>query len=191
MTHRAKSFYDPDRYIPSFLEFSKGLGTASEPSTNFLIPVMQSEDASVEPSGFARSQIPFVHGEDVKLWNAPPLRELCRGEAKPPELRDYPSAYLMEFSIFDQHLTQYTRVVKPPRDAELEEIFVALRKRPDGKSLGSLHDYLWRVSALILATRPLSLAEFEAIVGRLEKSARTFGMGSTSRNMASSIAGLY
>ena len=78
----------------------------------------------------------------------------------------------------------------PPRDEELADIFSTIRRRPDGKSTGFLHDFFWQVSALMLGTRELSEAEFTAIVGRQERSCRTFAMGSSSRNFATTISGL-
>jgi hypothetical protein len=69
----------------------------------------------------------------------------------------------------------------------LLEIYSNLRRRPDGRSLGFFHDYLWQAAALILGTRVLSKAEYEAILARLERSCRTFRMGPTSRNLAASL----
>ena len=45
----------------------------------------------------------------------------------------------------------------------MEEIYSILRRRPDGKSLGFVHDCMWQAAALMLATRPLSQGEFEVI----------------------------
>jgi hypothetical protein len=73
------------------------------------------------------------------------------------------------------------------RDAEMKEISSLLRRRPDGRSLGFVHDYLWQAAALILGTRPLSQAEFEAIVARLERSCRTFERGPGSRNYVATL----
>jgi hypothetical protein len=62
-----------------------------------------------------------------------------------------------------------------------------LRRRPDGRSLGFTHDYMWQVSALLLGTRVLSQAEFEALLLRLERSCRTFEDGSSSRNYVATL----
>jgi hypothetical protein len=69
----------------------------------------------------------------------------------------------------------------------MREIYSTLRRRPDGRSLGFVHDYMWQAAALILGTRPLSQAEFEAIMARLERSCRTFELGPTSRNYVTSL----
>ncbi len=69
----------------------------------------------------------------------------------------------------------------------MKEVYSVLRRRPDGKSLGHLHDYMWQAAALLLASQPLSQAEFEAIMSRLERSCRTFRMGPTSTNYVHSL----
>lgn len=69
----------------------------------------------------------------------------------------------------------------------MKEIYSVLRRRPDGRSLGFVHDYMWQAAALILGTRSLSQAEFEAIMARLERSCRTFETNATSRNYITAL----
>ena len=57
-----------------------------------------------------------------------------------------------------------------------------LRRRPDGRSLGAVHDFLWQVTALLLGTQILSAAEFEALIGALVRSTRKWGLRPVSRN---------
>jgi hypothetical protein len=65
----------------------------------------------------------------------------------------------------------------------MEPIFSALRRRPDGKNhLGPTHDYLWQAAALTLGSHVLSQAEFQAILGRLERSVRSWAQRPISRN---------
>jgi hypothetical protein len=73
----------------------------------------------------------------------------------------------------------------------MKEIYSWLRRRPDGKSLGFVHDYMWQAAALMLGLHVLSRKEFEAIMARLERSCRRFEMGSTSRNYAEAMMRLY
>lgn len=120
-------------------------------------------------------------------WRVPSLRALFRGDRPSPQLGDEPTEYRREFSVLDMHVLEVSRFLGPRRDAELEEIFSALRRRPDGRSLGKVHDYLWKGAALMLALHPLSQAEFEAILARLEKSCRRFGQGPTSRNLVATL----
>jgi hypothetical protein len=117
------------------------------------------------------------------------LRALFRGDKQPPTLGDYPEAYNDVFMLLDLHALEFSRVFGDRRDAEMLEIYSNLRRRPDGKSLGPAHDYMWQAAALILGSRPLSQAEFEAIMGRLERSCRTFEMGPGSKNYVATIHG--
>ncbi len=71
------------------------------------------------------------------------------------------------------------------------EIYSNLRRRPDGRSLGFVHDYMWQAAVVMLGTRPLSQAEFEAILARLERSCRTFEQGPVSRNCIAALRTTY
>ena len=59
---------------------------------------------------------------------------------------------------------------------ELQEIYSSLRRRPDGRSVSVVHDFLWRVVALLLGSCLLSEAEFEALTGALVQSTRTWSV---------------
>jgi hypothetical protein len=115
------------------------------------------------------------------------LRALFRGDRQPPVLGDYPEAYNDASILFDMHVLEVSTFFGDRRDAEMPEIFSSLRRRPGGRSLGFVHDYVWQAAALILGTRPLSQAKFEVIMARLERSCRTFEQGSTSRNYAAAL----
>jgi hypothetical protein len=65
--------------------------------------------------------------------------------------------------------------------AQLEEVYSSFRRRPDGRSLGPTHDFIWQVAALLLATWPLSEAQFTSIFGALEKSTRKWALRPVSR----------
>jgi hypothetical protein len=64
-----------------------------------------------------------------------------------------------------------------------------LRRRPDGRSLNRIHDLVWQVSALLLASHILSEAEFEALIGALVRSTRKWGLRPVSRNYAAFLQG--
>jgi hypothetical protein len=57
-----------------------------------------------------------------------------------------------------------------------------LRRRPEGRSLGATHDYLWQVAALLLGRYALSGPEFEALMRALERSTRKWALRPISRN---------
>ena len=129
----------------------------------------------------------FNDGKEVWFWETDSLRALFRGNKQPPVLGDYPEAYNDTFMLLDLHVLEISKFFGDRRDAEMKEIYSALRRRPDGRSLGFVHDYMWQAAALVLGTRPLSQAEFEAIMERLERSCRTFELGPTSRNYVASL----
>ena len=69
-----------------------------------------------------------------------------------------------------------------PRDDEFLEIYTQMRRRPDGKSLGPLHDVIWQSAALVLGQSPWSEEEYTAVFGQMARSARHFRLFPSSRN---------
>lgn len=156
------------------------------------VPADEPGNSENAPSGQPpRSLIVLASGENIWSWEVPSLRALFRGDRQPPVLGDYPEAYPKAFALLDIHLLEFARLKEVPRDDELHEIFSCLRRRPDGRSLGPLHDHLWRAAALVLGLQPLSQAEFEAIMARLERSSRTFRESVSSRNMVEALWETY
>ena len=145
------------------------------------------EHGVLVPADVDRTSLSLSDGSQHWFWETDSLRALFRGTRQPPVLGDYPEAYNDTFALFDLHALEISHFFGDRRDAEMKEIYSMLRRRPDGRSLGFVHDYMWRASALILGTRPLSQAEFEAILARLERSCRTFELGPTSRNYVDAL----
>ncbi len=139
------------------------------------------------PAGMDRESISLSDGKEFWFWKKESLRELFRGDKQPPILGDYPEAYNDSFMILDLHVMEISKFFGDRRDSEMREIYSALRRRPDGKSLGFVHDYMWQAAAFVLGTRPLSQAEFEAIMARLERSCRTFEQTGSSRNYVAAL----
>ena len=123
-------------------------------------------------------------GTKAGVWHVPSLRALFRGRKAPPLSMDhYPPEYSRYFFSVEKHVLAVGGSRVDPTDQEMESIYSALRRRPDGKSfLGPTHDFLWQVGALTLGMYVLSEAEFQAIVGRLERSVRTWAQRPVSRN---------
>ncbi len=122
-------------------------------------------------------------GQKMTAWNVASLRELFRGDRKPPaDMDHYPEAYREHFFFIETQLLTLCDAMGDRTDQELEEIYAALRRRPDGRSLGVAHDFLWQVAALLLGTHILSEAEYEALIGPLLGSARKWGLRPISRN---------
>lgn len=143
------------------------------------------------PSESERNLIGLTDGKNFWDWEVDSLRALFRGDRRPPVLGDHPEAYNDSFILFDLHVLEISRFFGDRRDAEMREVFSLLRRRPDGRSQGFVHDYLWQAAALVLGTRPLSQAEFEAIMARLERSCRTFQMGPGSRNYVAALKSTF
>lgn len=121
-------------------------------------------------------------GRNAWEWQIDSMAGLFRGTNQPPVLGDYPQAYDTSFMLLDMHALELSKIYGARRDTEMKEVYSMLRRRPDGKSLGFVHDYMWQAAALMLATEPLSQAEYEAILARLERSCRRFEQGASSRN---------
>jgi hypothetical protein len=151
------------------------------------LPIYEGKTARIEN----RNSIVIDDGEHTAFWDAPSLRELFRGNVTPPSLEKYPPEYVPCFSFYEQHFLTACEALGDRTDQEMEAVYAMLRRRPDGKSTGVLHDLMWQVSAVLLATRPLSGAEFEAIVSRLERSARTWALRPVSRNYIAAVREMF
>lgn len=133
-----------------------------------------------------RSEILIGDGLQVTTWQAPPLRDLFRGDRQPPpdgEMERYPQPYLPFFYRAEFNVFRFCRTREiNPTDGEFLELYSFMKRRPDGKSMGPLHDVIWQSAALVLGLRPWSEAEYLAVFGQLARSARHFKIGPTSRN---------
>jgi hypothetical protein len=126
--------------------------------------------------------ISVTDGEKVVSWTVASLTELFRGDKlPPPDMEHYPPEYVEHLFFIERHLMSLNDLIGDRTDQEMEEIYSALRRRPDGRSLGTTHDFMWQVGALLLGRHALSAVEFEAIVGALLHSARAWGKRPVSR----------
>ena len=139
-----------------------------------------------------RSEVFLIGGgEQFAAWQVPTLASLFRGNGIPPEMTDYPPEYVPVFAFIEQRVLTIAGIGRQPTDAEMEDIYANLRRRPDGRSLGATHDGVWQIAALTLGSYPLSAAEFDAIFGRLAKSARSWKTGPTTRNYLAGIEKMF
>jgi hypothetical protein len=188
MQQPPETFFNPAEFVGELREQFEQRPLVPNKMLLCAIPIKNpQEHPKVVPAGTNRHPISISDGKKFWFWEPNSLAALFRGEKKPPVLGDYPEAYNDSFIILDLHVLEISKFFGDRRDAEMREIYSTLRRRPDGRSLGFVHDYMWQAAALILGTRPLSQAEFEAIMERLERSCRTFELGPTSRNYAASI----
>jgi hypothetical protein len=130
-----------------------------------------------------RHSVPVSDGQKIAHWQVPTLGELFRGsQAPPPDMDHYPEAYCTHFYFIETHVLTVCATKGDRTDQEMEEIYSMLRRRPDGRSLGAVHDFLWQTAALLLGSQVLSGAEFEAMCGALERSTQKWAMRPVSRN---------
>ena len=188
MTTTGDRFFKLEDFVPSLRRAIELQPLNLEKIILAAVPVKDpAEHRTLVPAGMDRRSLYLTTGKAVCLWETDSLRALFRGDRKPPVLGDYPEAYNDSFSLLDVHALEISKFFGDRRDEEMLEIYSALRRRPDGRSLGFVHDYMWQATAIVLGTRPLSQAEFEAILARLERSCRAFAMGPTSRNYIAAL----
>lgn len=192
MESPSKNTLNLEQFVPSLQELFRD----NPPNlANILRAAAPAEGTGDErtpvPVQIDRHEITIIDGDKNWSWRVNSLQELFRGSARPPALGDHPQQYESCFLVLEVHVHEMGHLFGEPRDREMLEIYAQLRKRPDGKSLGFAHDIMWRAAALMLGTHVLSQAEFEAIIGRLERSCRRFEQGSTSRNYAHSLHMLF
>lgn len=139
--------------------------------------------AGTKDSPFDKHQILLSDGLKQAHWSVPNLRDLFRGDTKPPaDLPQFPPKYVPHFATIEQPLLELCDDIGDRSDQEMEEVFSALRRRPDGRSIGFTHDCVWQAAALLAGMTPVSAAEFEGLFDALTGSARRWGLRPISRN---------
>lgn len=188
MTASSNPFFKLESFVPSLRQALEREPLNLDIIIRAAVPTKDLEEHPIPvPAGTDRCDVALTDGTDTCLWETDSLRALVRGDRKPPVLGDYPVAYQDSFAILDLHAFEISQIFGDRRDEEMREIYSALRRRPDGRSLGFVHDYMWQAAAIVLGTRPLSQAEFQAILARLERSCRTFSIGPGSRNYIATL----
>ncbi len=118
-----------------------------------------------------------------------PISQLFVGNVRPPILEKYPSQYLPFFYRLDKTMLSYgTTRAEFPHDRELERVLKQLARRPDGWDRNPLFSYLRSAAQLHLSLSDVSRHEFEAVVRRLARAAKTMSMGSSSCNYLTNLA---
>jgi hypothetical protein len=133
-----------------------------------------------------RCDVLLGDGKRLVQWRVESLRPLFRGSLQPPpdaEMAQYPEQYVPFFHRVEYNVYRYCRTMElVPSDSEFLELYSQMRRRPDGRSLGPLHDVIWQSAALVLGLLPWSEAEYSAVFGQLARSARHFKLSLSSRN---------
>jgi hypothetical protein len=132
-----------------------------------------------------RNEVWVSDGGRHALWRVDALRPLFRGDRQPPPdaaMERYPPEYVLFFAGIEHSVLLFCALTRQPTDAEFLDLYALMRRRPDGRSLGPLHDVIWQSAAVALGLRPWSEAEYTAVLGQLARSARHFKLGPSSRN---------
>ena len=126
-------------------------------------------------------------GETVTLTLGP-LRPLFKGTARAPDLSAGPSPGLMPFFfLLEGTVVRYCDAAgRDETDQEMERVYSELRRRPDAGD-GLLQSHLRGAARLYLSLRDVSEAEYEAVMRRLARSARSFSDGAISRNYLATL----
>jgi hypothetical protein len=139
----------------------------------------------------SRNVVMLSDGKQAFEWKVDSLRDLFRGgeeESLGDVLSDYPMEFTPLFYTIEQNLPLFlSGAGLPPTDGEFLDVYSSMRRRPDGRSQGSLHDFVWMNAAFMLGKYRCSESLYSAIFKRLEKSARTFKTGMSSRNYMNAI----
>lgn len=150
-----------------------------------LVTILRDADGKISS---ARDEIETDDGKKQTRVSLRPLRELFAGNAKAPDLSRGPTPELEYlFVSLEAMVVRYCDVDgRDETDQDLERIFATLKRRPDGPAHG-LHSYLRATARLYMSVHDVSQAEYEAVMGRLAKSARTFGAAPISRNYVETL----
>ena len=142
---------------------------------------------------FDRSQVGLVLKEStdrVCRIAVPSLRVLFRGNGELTINRtEFKEEYIPFFYPIETTLFQVGKGLPKHMiaDDKFIEAFSIVRRRPDGKSAGYIHDIVWQLAADFLIRHVCSQNEFAACFRRLEQSARTWHTGPTSVNYLANI----
>ena len=105
-----------------------------------------------------RHEIWVSDGLRTVRWQVDALRPLYRGNRRPPsdaEMAHYPQ-YVMFFYGIEHNVLLFCELHAHLLMLEFIEIYAQMRRRPDRKSLGPLHDVIWQSAAVALGLRPWS-----------------------------------
>jgi len=127
-------------------------------------------------------------GDSSQTLALRPVRELFTGDRKAPDLSRGPTPELEPlFMLLEYTVVRFCEADgRDQTDQDMEGIYSSLRRRPDGEG-GRLHGYLRAAARLYMSAHDVSQAEYEAVMNRLAKSARTFSTPPISRNYLATL----
>jgi len=143
------------------------------------LPLRIDEEGRVSPPG---DPVPVLAGDRIALVTLKETSELLVGDRRPPDFAGTPPVeydaffYMIEFAAADYVACTGETV----RDEEFERIYGDLRRRPDGRNTDPLFLHVQAAIRLYLSLRNVSRFEYEAVLRRLQRSARFWSSGPTS-----------
>lgn len=180
------------REWPDMEEYEKA-STGKKMFFGFLVPL-----SAEHGMGIDRHKVLLARtdgkGTPVTM-EVPSLRELFRGNINPGDFgKGMPPVKYQQLIL--QFETKWVNLVDgevlhAPRDQDMYEFYSNLRRRPDGRSLGLMHDILWQIWVFLAATFVVSEAEFGSCLSRLQRSASTFKTSVSSANMYANLSGVF
>lgn len=134
----------------------------------------------------------LTDAKETGVWTVPSVRALFRGSAAPPDFESIEKNWLPKYEGFldvvERHILAAAETTgNLPTDEEVEEVCSAIRRRPDGKTLGLFHDIVRQSVCLAMGLWPFSEEEFSAILLLLERLARRMRTSRTSRNYVNGL----
>jgi hypothetical protein len=185
--HMKQLLLDP---IPSLATALRSWA-ATDPLPTIALPQEKKMLPATEDALAPRQVVGMLFGDQVIVWIAPELSSLFRGSVLPPSLEQFPAPYAQIFAHIESQVLVVAASGLAGTDDQYREIYANFRRRPDARSTSPLHEALWQVLALTLASIPLSREQFDAIVQRLSQSARSFSMGASSRRYVGHLAEMF
>lgn len=145
------------------------------------IPLRAGSDGDVLASS---DEVCVVDGEAVVQFTPKRTSELFVGDRRPPDFSAGPTdEYMSFFVLIERTAADHCSCTgQKIRDKEFEQIYGDLRRRPDGRSDNPLFHQVRAALRLYMSLRDVSEAEYQAVLRRLERSARSFAVGPTSMN---------
>ena len=165
--------------------------TPTDPLPTVALPLKDKLLPGAEGKLTSKELIWLQSGDQVIVWGAPELGTLFRGSVLPPSLERFPAPYDLILAHIESQVLMAADSGLAGTDDQYRELYANFRRRPDGRSTSPLHDALWQILVLTLASTPLSREQFDAIVQRLSQSARTFSMGPSSRLYLGYLAEMF
>jgi len=151
------------------------------PDRSLSVALQIDEDGEVLVQG---ETVFVTDGEQAASVELKEIGELFRGDRRPPSLDgEPPPAYTPFFMAIERAAYEYCAASEAKiRDKEFEKVYNDLRRRPDGAGEYPVSYHLQAALRLYLSLHEVSQLEYEAVMRRLSRSARTFAEGYTSTN---------